>query len=160
VNKVFQECVGAPEVNNLNGNLSGKDHSGMFYPGDGYGMYPRHHARFFASNGQFQFPLVSVKDEQKQLTVFIDLPGVKKENVKLEVSQGRLTISGNRQREPVNTQNNGTWFMDERFFGNFTRSIRLPRNVNENQISARLVDGVLHVAIPTEVLPLKQIPIA
>jgi len=154
VNEVFLDCVGTA--------AEGKYHGECGHPlvkAERFGMvHPRHRGRFVAPINQFQFPLLSVKDEQNQLIIFADLPGVRKDNVKLEVSQGRLTISGTRQRE-MNDQNS-SWFMDERFFGNFTRSIRLPKRVNENQISARLMDGVLQISIPTEVVASKAITIA
>jgi len=154
VNKVFHDCVGAPQ--GFCGYVNSEPPKGY---GMGVGMHQEGHNRpSFSRN--VQFPLLSVKDEQKQLTIYADLPGVKKENVKLEVSQGRLTISGTRQREQVTPQSNVTWFMDERFYGHFTRAVRLPRSVNESQISARFVDGVLQISIPTEVVASRTITIA
>jgi HSP20 family protein len=75
-----------------------------------------------------------------------DLPGLRDEDVKLEVQDGTLTISGERQAEHEASE--GGWYRIERSFGSFSRSLTLPEDVDASAISAEFKDGVLEVRIP------------
>ncbi|GMH17974.1 hypothetical protein Nepgr_019815 [Nepenthes gracilis] len=78
-----------------------------------------------------------------------DLPGVKKEEVKVEVEDGRvLYISGERRREKE--EKNDTWHRVERSSGQFRRSFRLPENSKVDQVKASMENGVLTVTVPKE----------
>ncbi|GMI88113.1 hypothetical protein like AT1G07400 [Hibiscus trionum] len=76
-----------------------------------------------------------------------DLPGLKKEEVKVEVEEDRvLQISGKRNVEKEDK--NDTWHRVERSSGKFTRRFRLPDNVKLDQIKASMENGVLTVTVP------------
>jgi HSP20 family protein len=75
-----------------------------------------------------------------------DLPGLRDEDVKLEVQDGTLTISGERKAEHEASE--GGWYRIERSFGSFSRSLTLPEHVDATGISASFSDGVLEVRIP------------
>ncbi|KAJ4797056.1 hypothetical protein LUZ62_048302 [Rhynchospora pubera] len=78
-----------------------------------------------------------------------DLPGIKKEEVKVEVEEGNvLQISGERTRE--NEEKNDTWHRVERSSGKFLRRFRLPENAKMDQIKAAMENGVLTVTVPKE----------
>ncbi|XP_059662404.1 17.5 kDa class I heat shock protein-like [Cornus florida] len=78
-----------------------------------------------------------------------DLPGLKKEEVKVEVEDGRvLQISGERKVE--HEEKNDKWHRVERSTGNFIRRFRLPENVKMDQIKATMENGVLTVVVPKE----------
>ncbi|XP_007016441.2 PREDICTED: 17.4 kDa class I heat shock protein [Theobroma cacao] len=78
-----------------------------------------------------------------------DLPGLKKEEVKVEVEEGRvLQISGERSKEQE--ENNDTWHRVERSCGKFLRRFRLPENAKMDQIKASMENGVLTVTVPKE----------
>lgn len=78
-----------------------------------------------------------------------DLPGLKKEEVKVEVEEGRvLQISGERSREKE--EKNDTWHRMERSSGRFLRRFRLPENAKVDQIKANMEHGVLTVTVPKE----------
>ncbi|XP_078170003.1 18.2 kDa class I heat shock protein-like [Carex rostrata] len=78
-----------------------------------------------------------------------DLPGVKKEEVKLEVEEGNvLKISGERSREKE--EKNDKWHHVERSSGKFMRRFRLPDNAKVDQVKAAMENGVLTVTVPKE----------
>lgn len=78
-----------------------------------------------------------------------DLPGVKKEEVKVEVEEGRvLKISGERSREKE--EKNDKWHRVERSSGQFMRQFRLPENAKVDQVKAAMENGVLTVTVPKE----------
>ena len=76
-----------------------------------------------------------------------DLPGLRKEDVRVEVDEHRtLSISGQRKREEV--QKTDTWHRVERSSGQFMRKFRLPENANLDAITAKVDSGVLTVVVP------------
>ena len=78
-----------------------------------------------------------------------DLPGLKKEEVKVEVEEGRvLQISGERSKEKE--EKNDTWHRVERSSGKFLRRFRLPENAKVDQVKASMENGVLTVTVPKE----------
>ena len=78
-----------------------------------------------------------------------DVPGLKKEEVKVEVEDGNvLQISGERNKEQE--EKTDTWHRVERSSGKFLRRFRLPENAKAEQIKASMEDGVLTVTVPKE----------
>ncbi|XP_047330460.1 18.1 kDa class I heat shock protein-like [Impatiens glandulifera] len=78
-----------------------------------------------------------------------DLPGLKKEEVKVELEDGKvLQISGERSREQE--EKNDKWHRVERSSGKFLRRFRLPENAKVEQINATMDNGVLTVTVPKE----------
>ncbi|KAL4610489.1 hypothetical protein ACB092_08G053900 [Castanea dentata] len=76
-----------------------------------------------------------------------DLPGLKKEEVKVEVEEGRiLQISGERSKEQEDK--NDKWHRIERSIGKFLRKFRLPENAKMDQAKASMENGVLTVTVP------------
>jgi HSP20 family protein len=88
------------------------------------------------------------------LLIRAELPGVKREDVEVTLHERVLTISGERRAEE---QREGSGYLvRERRYGSFRRSLVLPHDVEEGQISARFEDGVLEVRVPggaTELVP-------
>ncbi|XP_009409494.2 18.1 kDa class I heat shock protein-like [Musa acuminata AAA Group] len=78
-----------------------------------------------------------------------DIPGLKKEEVKVEIEDGRfLQISGERKSEEE--ENTDTWHRLERSRGKFLRRFRLPETARVDQVRAAMEDGVLTVTVPKE----------
>ncbi|KAK7276336.1 hypothetical protein RIF29_17475 [Crotalaria pallida] len=76
-----------------------------------------------------------------------DVPGLKKEEVKVEIEDGSvLRISGERNRE--SEEKTDTWHRVERSSGRFERRFRLPENAKVDQVKAAMEDGVLTVTVP------------
>eukprot|EP01018_Ginkgo_biloba_P006528 Gb_22137 [translate_table: standard] len=85
-----------------------------------------------------------------------DLPGLKKEEVKIEVEEGRiLQISGERSKEEE--EKNDKWHRIERSRGSFLRRFRLPENAKADEIKAAMENGVLTVTVPKQPQPKPQV---
>uniref|UniRef100_M1AU50 Chloroplast small heat shock protein class I n=2 Tax=Solanum tuberosum TaxID=4113 RepID=M1AU50_SOLTU len=92
----------------------------------------------------------SIGKRPLKLTIFkVDVPGIKKEEVEVEVEEGRiLQISGERSREQE--EKNDQWHRMERSSGKFLRRFRLPENAKTGEIKAAMENGVLTVTVPKE----------
>ena len=91
-------------------------------------------------------PQVELFERGNNLVVRADLPGVKKEDLNIEVQDDVLTISGERHSELE--ENREGFYRSERSYGNFFRSIPLPNEVNADHVNASFRDGVLEVILP------------
>ena len=91
------------------------------------------------------FPSIDVKSDDKAYTVHAEVPGVKKDDIQLEVHDGILILKGEKKEE---ISDNKTAHVIERRFGSFERSMRLPDDADVDSISATHADGVLIVTIP------------
>jgi len=105
-------------------------------------------------------PAVDLIEKENEFVVNVDMPGVTKDNVKLHIdNQNVLHVSTEFQKENKEDQEQQGWIIHkrERFEGMYERHIRLPNNVDKNQISASVDNGVLTIDIPkTEPAGLKQ----
>lgn len=87
---------------------------------------------------------VSETDEAVEITA--ELPGMAEDDVELTLANGVLTISGEKKAEEEKKERN--YYMSERSYGSFSRSLRLPETVDSEAITARFDKGVLHVMMP------------
>ena len=97
------------------------------------------------------FPEVDVFERDNRLVTKIDLPGMKKEDVKVEVTDGQLAISGERRTEAEEKKEN--FYRCEREFGSFYRAVPLPEGVKLEDVKATFSDGVLEVSVPLPAKP-------
>ena len=99
-----------------------------------------------SGNGLLAVPPIDIAENDSSLTVRVDVPGWKPEELDVEVSGDQLRISGQRSEEKEEKQQ--TWHCVERSHGSFSRVIRLPAAVKEGQITADCQDGVLTMTLP------------
>ncbi len=91
-------------------------------------------------------PTVNSRETEDAYFIEIDLPGVKKEDIEIDVKDNVLTVSGERKvKEEMKEEN---YYKIESRYGKFTRSFTLPKNVNIDKISANSENGVLEIKIP------------
>ena len=103
-------------------------------------------------------PMVDICDTENAIVVTAELPGVKKEDISIEVKDNILTIKGDRSVDSEVKEEN--YYRRERSFGSFQRSFSLPTDVNPESIKAGFKDGVLKIEVPkSEAKKPKQISI-
>jgi HSP20 family protein len=91
-------------------------------------------------------PALDVWETDSEVVLALDLPGVSEDKVTVEVDDGVLNISGEREREIE--QEGDHFYRFERRFGSFSRSVTLPQGVKEADIKAEFTNGVLEVHVP------------
>jgi len=91
-------------------------------------------------------PNVNTRESQDAYHVELDLPGIKKENVDINIEDNILTISGDRELQNEIKEEN--YYKLESSYGSFSRSFTLPQKVDIENIKATSLDGVLEVVIP------------
>jgi len=91
-------------------------------------------------------PSADISETEKEFLVRAELPAVKKEDVRVTVDQGMLTIEGERKQEREDKTEK--YHRVESFHGSFSRSFSLPENINADAIRCESKDGVLVVHIP------------
>lgn len=91
-------------------------------------------------------PAVDVSETEDAVIVKADLPGVKPENIEINIVDNVLTIKGEKKREVEEKKE--SFYRVERFYGSFMRSIQLPTEVEIDKVKAQYKDGVLKITLP------------
>ena len=91
-------------------------------------------------------PAVDVQETDKEYIVKADLPDVRKEDVKVAIENGVLTLEGERKQEKE--EKNKRFHRVERVYGKFVRRLALPMEIDAQKVAAEFKDGVLNVKIP------------
>jgi HSP20 family protein len=87
------------------------------------------------------------EDKEKNIiTATFELPGMKKEDISIEVHHDHLSISG--EANESSEKKEGDFTVRERKFGKFSRSVKLPKGVKPEDVTAKMEDGLLSVAFP------------
>ena len=104
-------------------------------------------------SGRSWVPALDVWETEDEVVYALDLPGIPEQDIAIELEEGALTISA--QRERTNEVSDGKLYRYERRFGGFSRTIGVPQGVTEEQVKADYRDGVLeiHVAKPEQPKP-------
>jgi len=93
-----------------------------------------------------QMPVVDVYEKDGSLHVRAELPGLKQEDVDIEVGDDGLTISGEKKEEKEIKE--GKYYRSERSYGKFLRRIPLPKTADADKAQAHFKDGVLEIDLP------------
>jgi HSP20 family protein len=102
---------------------------------------------FAATNGDGSWmPAIDIKDDDKHVSVTAELPGVTRDDVKIEVSGNRLTLRGEKKEEKTEKKDN--WWHREASYGSFMRQVTLPVEVDAEHAEAKMDNGVLRVRLP------------
>jgi len=91
-------------------------------------------------------PSVDIEEFEKSYSLHIELPGVDKKDVNINVNENILTIDGKKKADK--NSKSDKYHRNERVFGKFHRTFRLPDLVDRDQIDAEFSDGVLSITIP------------
>jgi HSP20 family protein len=108
--------------------------------------------RFLDTNGKEELdnvvwmPLVDISEDKDNFSIKMDIPGIKKDDVKISFSDGQLSVSGERKEERESKDT--TFHRVERTYGKFYRSFNLPQKIKHDQIEAVFNDGQLLITIP------------
>lgn len=98
-------------------------------------------------NSLMRAPETDVVETEREIRVITEMPGLKRENIDIDIENNVLTIRGEK-REQRTEGEQGRWHLAERRYGTFTRSFVLPRDVDADNIQASFSDGVLTVTVP------------
>lgn len=104
---------------------------------------------FFPFTREFEHvdwsPAIEVRQEKGQFIVRTDLPGLKKDDVKVELTDNLLTISGERKEEKEEKREG--YYRSERSYGSFYRQVPLPEGAKTDTAKAEFTDGVLQITL-------------
>lgn len=93
-------------------------------------------------------PAIDVVDGPEAITVRADLPGLAPDDVDVELREGVLTIRGEKRESREKGEKEGEYYISERSYGAFERTLRLPEGADPEKIEARMAAGVLTLTIP------------
>ena len=106
----------------------------------GYGLEP-----FTDRLGQFS-PTIDVKEDEKEIKVQAELPGMDEQDIDIALNRDSLTIKGEKKEETEEKEKD--YYRMERSYGSFTRTIPLPEEIDTDKAEARFKKGVLTVTLP------------
>ncbi|HZO55525.1 MAG TPA: Hsp20/alpha crystallin family protein [Bryobacteraceae bacterium] len=93
-------------------------------------------------------PAVEIKQKDGKLMVTAELPGVKKEDIKVNVTDDVLTLEGERKQESEEKREG--YYHSERSYGKFMRSVPLPEGAKIEQAAAQFNNGMLEITVPVQ----------
>jgi HSP20 family protein len=99
-----------------------------------------------AGDGGEWLPSIDVSETKSDLVIKAELPGMDAKDIDISMNNGFLTIKGEKKHEREEKDEN--YHLVERSYGSFTRSVRLPREVQSDKITASFKNGVLRVTLP------------
>lgn len=94
----------------------------------------------------FSFPAVSIKQTAKEIILIADIPGLKEDDLQIEVGNDFVDISGERKQEEK--QEEEGYFRQELRYGSFARRFQLPIEIKADKVEATIKDGILKLVMP------------
>lgn len=93
-------------------------------------------------------PQVDIAESKQAYEIAMAVPGMKKSDFKIDLNEGRITISGERKFEEKKEEKN--FHSVESHYGSFSRSFYLPDNIKEDKVEASYTDGILKIVVPKD----------
>jgi HSP20 family protein len=93
------------------------------------------------------YPHIDISEDEKNILVEAEIPGVKKENIKITLQNNILTINGEKKKEKEEKDSKRNFFRSERVYGSFTRNFTLPEDINPDSVDAKFDNGILNIKI-------------
>ncbi len=90
-------------------------------------------------------PRIDISEDKNNIIVEAEIPGVKKDNIKITLQDNILTIEGEKKKETEEKERN--YYRSERTYGSFKRSFTLPVEVDSEKVDAKFDNGMLHVSL-------------
>ena len=106
----------------------------------------------FSRDGMAWSPAVDIKENENELRVEVELPGLKPEEVEVTAENGILTVRGEKKSERKEGDES-RFHLVERTYGSFARTFQLPQGVDESKIQAEFENGLLAIKVPKAALP-------
>jgi len=91
-------------------------------------------------------PVVDLYEEKDNIVAKVELPGMGKDDIEVNIADSRLTIKGEKKKEEEVKEEN--YYRSERSYGSFTRSVELPKEVQVEKAQATFKNGVLEIRLP------------
>ena len=91
------------------------------------------------------YPKIDISEDEKNIYVDSELPGMKKNDIKISLNDNILTISGEKKSEKK--EKDLSFYRNERIYGSFSRSFTIPGEINPDNIDAKFEDGILKIVI-------------
>jgi HSP20 family protein len=91
-------------------------------------------------------PRTDIMENDKEITLDLELPGMKKEDIKVEIKNGMLSVSGERKQEQKFESADST--RTERYYGKYERVFSLPETIEDGKVTAEYKDGILTLTMP------------
>lgn len=101
---------------------------------------------FFFNDRYFRIPAVNISEDNEAFNLEFSIPGFKKENIKINIENNVITVSGEVSENNSTEEKN--YSRREFTHQSFSRSFNLPENVNEDEISANYENGILNLRLP------------
>ncbi len=98
-----------------------------------------------SDSGRLYVPSMDVSETDSHYHIQLTLPGMRKDEINIDLEDRRLTVTGERKEETKD--NNRRYHVRETRLGHFERSVMLPNNINQDKIDARFEDGILNIDI-------------
>jgi HSP20 family protein len=99
----------------------------------------------FEEDGEY-LPVLDLSETNNELVVKCEVPGMDPKDIDISLSDGMLTIKGEKKQEREENEEN--YHLVERTYGTFTRSVQLPKGVQHDKVNASYKNGVLNIVLP------------
>lgn len=96
----------------------------------------------FSINDNF-YPRIDISEDKENINVIVEIPGVKKDDIKITLQDNILTVEGEKKKESEQKEKN--IFRSERVYGLFKRSFTLPELVDSEKVEAKFENGILNI---------------